>query len=302
VRVLHFAASNRQHCFLCEFFWDALSNKVCVDTTVDGAAVLFVRGATRFFFSFALLFGQTGGFCLFLAAALSGASSFSRRARSSASCFSRAARCSASMRWRSASSARLSLQLHGALRLQSPLCASLRHRGGLVLPLPLNALFVLTLSLFRQAALLFAVTVKSLFISRAISWSASNWRPLLIELLFITSASACIAFMASSALMRSCSASHSVSGRRRIAQLVAGINETLNFGLSRAHSFFQALQVLTARLFDCRLAAGHLRRQRGDTVTAFLRGQVRHFVYCLADLLDKHQGRPLRKALAPVPA
>ncbi|HCP4564493.1 TPA: hypothetical protein ODO45_000931 [Escherichia coli] len=72
VRVLHFAASDRQHCFLCEFFWDALSNKVCVDTTVDGAAVLFVRGATRFFFSFALLFGQTGGLCLFLAAALSG--------------------------------------------------------------------------------------------------------------------------------------------------------------------------------------------------------------------------------------
>lgn len=72
MRVLHFAASDRQHCFLCEFFWDALSNKVCVDTTVDGAAVLFVRGATRFFFSFALLFGQTGGLCLFLAAALSG--------------------------------------------------------------------------------------------------------------------------------------------------------------------------------------------------------------------------------------
>ena len=28
------------------------------------------------------------------------------------------------------------------------------------------------------------------------------------------------------------------------------------------------------------------RRQRGDTVTAFLRGQVRHFVHCLADLLE----------------
>ncbi len=71
----------------------------------------------------------------------------------------------------------------------------------------------------------------------------------------------------------------------RIAQLVAGINESLNFGLSRTHSLFQALQVLTARLFDCRLAAGHLRCQRGNTVTAFLRGQVRHFVYSLADLL-----------------
>ena len=72
VRVLHFAASDRQHCFLRKFFGDALSNKVCVDTTVDGAAVLFVRGASRFFFSFALLFGQTGSFCLFLAAALRG--------------------------------------------------------------------------------------------------------------------------------------------------------------------------------------------------------------------------------------
>ncbi|CZY50409.1 Uncharacterised protein [Enterobacter cloacae] len=72
----------------------------------------------------------------------------------------------------------------------------------------------------------------------------------------------------------------------RISQLVAGINESFNFGLSWTHSLFQALKVLTARLFNRRLAAGHLRRQRSDTVTAFLRGQVRHFVYCLADLLE----------------
>ena len=72
MRVLHFAASDRQHCFLCVFFWDALSNQICVDTTIDGAAVLFVCGSARFFFSFALLFDQTGGFCLFLAAALGG--------------------------------------------------------------------------------------------------------------------------------------------------------------------------------------------------------------------------------------
>ncbi|HEM8761975.1 TPA: hypothetical protein U2Q86_000445 [Enterobacter roggenkampii] len=72
VRVLHFAASDRQHCFLCVFFWNALSNQICVDATVDGTAVLFVRGATRFFFSFALLFGQTGGFCLLQAAAFGG--------------------------------------------------------------------------------------------------------------------------------------------------------------------------------------------------------------------------------------
>jgi hypothetical protein len=49
--------------------------------------------------------------------------------------------------------------------------------AGLFCRFLLNALFVLTLSLFRQAALLFAVTVKSLFISRAISWSASNLQP-----------------------------------------------------------------------------------------------------------------------------
>jgi hypothetical protein len=72
VRVLHFAASDRQQCFLREFFWDALSDKVGDDATVDGAAVLFVCGAARFFFGFALLFGQAGGFCLFLAAALGG--------------------------------------------------------------------------------------------------------------------------------------------------------------------------------------------------------------------------------------
>ena len=34
--------------------------------------MLFVCGSARFFFSFALLFDQTGGFCLFLAAALGG--------------------------------------------------------------------------------------------------------------------------------------------------------------------------------------------------------------------------------------
>lgn len=69
VRVLHLAASDRQQCFLREFFGDALINQVGDNATVDGAAVLFVCGAARFFFSFALLFGQTGCFCLFLATA-----------------------------------------------------------------------------------------------------------------------------------------------------------------------------------------------------------------------------------------
>jgi hypothetical protein len=73
---------------------------------------------------------------------------------------------------------------------------------------------VLTLSLFRQAALLFAVTVKILIHQQSHFVVCFELPPALIELLFITSASACSAFMASSALMRSCSASHSVSGRR----------------------------------------------------------------------------------------
>ena len=72
MRVLHLAASDRQQCFLREFFGDALRYKVGDDATVDGAAVLFVCGAAGFFFSFALLFGQAGGFCLFQAASLGG--------------------------------------------------------------------------------------------------------------------------------------------------------------------------------------------------------------------------------------
>jgi hypothetical protein len=49
--------------------------------------------------------------------------------------------------------------------------------AGLFCRFLLQSFVTFTLSLFRQAALLFAVTVKSLFISRAISWSASNLPP-----------------------------------------------------------------------------------------------------------------------------
>ncbi|HFD8478285.1 TPA: hypothetical protein ACF6J0_001613 [Escherichia coli] len=41
----------------------------------------------------------------------------------------------------------------------------------------------------------------------------------------------------------------------RIAQLVAGINESLNFGLSRTHSLFQALQVIDATVKLGRLSS-----------------------------------------------
>jgi hypothetical protein len=69
-----------------------------------------------------------------------------------------------------------------------------------------------------------------------------------------------------------------------ITQLVAGINER-NFGLSGRTASFRRFRYSRPG-FSIAVFAGHLRCQRGDTVTAFLRGQVRHFVYCLADLLE----------------
>lgn len=159
--MLHFAASDRQHCFLCEFFWDALSNKVCVDTTVDGAAVLFVRGATRFFFSFALLFGQTGGLCLFLAAALSGnglfffASCTLFRFLLLASC---TLFCFDALAF-SQLSASFFFGFTACCGFNLCFVLSFGITAGLFCRFTLNALFVLTLCLFRLAALLFAVAV-----------------------------------------------------------------------------------------------------------------------------------------------
>jgi hypothetical protein len=181
VRVLHFAASNRQHCFLREFFWDALSNKVCVDATVDGAAVLL--SAAR----------RASSSALRCSSARRAASASSWRRRSAAGFFF-----SRRTRFRFLLLASCTLFRFDALafsQLSTRFLFSFTARCGFNLRFVLRfgiaaglfcrfrfALFVLTLSLFRQAALLFAVTVKSLFISRAISWSASNWRPLLIEL------------------------------------------------------------------------------------------------------------------------
>lgn len=164
VRVLHFAASDRQHCFLRKFFGDALSNKVCVDTTVDGAAVLFVRGASRFFFSFALLFGQTGGFCLFLEAALRGYGFFffaaSTRFRFLLLTCRTLFRFNAlALRQFSAGflfgfTARCGFNLRFVLRFGIA--------AGLFCRFLFQPLITFTLSLFRQTALLFAVTVKIL--------------------------------------------------------------------------------------------------------------------------------------------
>jgi SPP1 gp7 family putative phage head morphogenesis protein len=173
VRVLHFAASDRQHCFLCEFFWDALSNQVCVDTTVDGSAVLFVRGATRLFFSFALLFFQTCflfrfSFTLdtihfFLRFSFLGFDSFLLFAFCPGFCFLLLA-CRTLFRFDSLAFRQFSAGfLFGfTARCGFNLCFVLRFciAAGLLCRFTLNAPFVLTLSLFRQAALLFAVTVK----------------------------------------------------------------------------------------------------------------------------------------------
>ncbi|MGQ7149543.1 host nuclease inhibitor GamL [Escherichia coli] len=61
----------------------------------------------------------------------------------------------------------------------------------------------------------------------------------IIDMMFISSASACIAFMASSALMRSCSASHSVSGRRVASRSSsqASTNRLISASAGRTASF-----------------------------------------------------------------
>lgn len=164
MRVLHFAASDRQQCFLREFFRDALSDQVGDDATVDGAAVLFVCGAAGFFFSFALLFGQTGGFCLFQAAALGG-NGFFFFASCTLFCFLLLA-CRTLFSLNALALRQLCtcfLFSFTACRcLQLSLVLRFGIAAGLFCRFALNALFVITLSLFRLAALLFAVTVKIL--------------------------------------------------------------------------------------------------------------------------------------------
>ncbi|SAH32680.1 Uncharacterised protein [Enterobacter cloacae] len=170
------------------------------------------------------------------------------------------------------------------------LCFVLRFgiAAGLFCRFALNAFFVITLSLFRLTALLFAVTVKILIHQKGqFVVRFKLGRQLLIEFdvhFQRFGVQRVHGFLSLDAFLLGFPFGEWAAGR--ISQLVAGINESLNFCLCRTHSLFQALKVLTSRLFDCRLAAGNLRRQRGDTVTAFLRGQVRHFVYCLADLLE----------------
>ncbi|VAF82051.1 Uncharacterised protein [Enterobacter hormaechei] len=151
----------------------------------------------------------------------------------------------------------------------------------------LQPLVTFTLSLFRLAALLFSVTVKLVVHQQSHFVVCFDLRgELVIEHLvhhqcfFVHRVPG---FFDPDSFLLSFPFGEWAAGL--ISQLVTGINKSLNFGLSRTHSLFKALQVLTAWLFDCRLAAGHLRCQRGNTVTAFLRGQVRHFVYSLADLL-----------------